>query len=78
MNSSAGGDLARRHGKASVLTTRNPRYLNAEDEATLPGMETAVDLALLDPKTEVQTFAMISEEISRGDAGLYRAMWRNR
>jgi hypothetical protein len=24
----------------------------------------------LDPKTEVQTFAMISEEISRGDAGL--------
>jgi thioesterase DpgC len=32
---------------------RNPRYLNAEDETTLDGMEIAVDLALLDPKTEV-------------------------
>jgi (3,5-dihydroxyphenyl)acetyl-CoA 1,2-dioxygenase len=42
-----------RHGKAAVLTMRNPRYLNAEDEATLEGMESAVDLALLDPKTEV-------------------------
>jgi thioesterase DpgC len=42
-----------RHGKASVLTTRNPRYLNAEDETTIDAMEIAVDLALLDPKTEV-------------------------
>ena len=32
---------------------RNPEYLNAEDEGTLDGMETAVDLALLDPQTEV-------------------------
>src|SRR5256885_14137767 len=32
---------------------RNPRYLNAEDETTLEGMETAVDLALLDAKSEV-------------------------
>jgi thioesterase DpgC len=47
------GAHLKRHGKASVLTLRNPRYLNAEDEATLPGTETAVDLALLDPKTEV-------------------------
>jgi thioesterase DpgC len=43
----------RRHGKASVLTMRNPAYLNAEDETTLDGMEIAVDLALLDPNTEV-------------------------
>ena len=43
----------KRHGKASVLTTRNPRYLNAEDETTIDAMEIAVDLALLDPKTEV-------------------------
>ena len=42
-----------RHGKASVLTMRNPRYLNAEDETTIDAMEIAVDLALLDPKTEV-------------------------
>ena len=43
----------KRHGKASVLTSRNPRYLNAEDETTLPATEMAVDVALLDPKTEV-------------------------
>jgi len=42
-----------RQGKASILTMRNPRYLNAEDEDTLEGMEIAVDLALLDSKTEV-------------------------
>jgi len=43
----------KRHGKASILTARNPRYLNAEDETTLPATEIAVDIALLDPKTEV-------------------------
>jgi thioesterase DpgC len=43
----------RRDGKASMLTMRNPPYLNAEDETTLDGMEIAVDLALLDPNTEV-------------------------
>jgi len=48
----AGAQL-RREGKASVLSMRNPRFLNAEDESTLDGMEIAVDLALLDPKTEV-------------------------
>ena len=32
---------------------RNPRYLNAEDETTLAGLETAIDLALLDPPTEI-------------------------
>ena len=48
----AGAHL-KRVGKAAVLTMGNPRYLNAEDETTLEGMETAVDLALLDPKTEI-------------------------
>jgi thioesterase DpgC len=47
-----GAHLARR-GRASVLTMRNPRFLNAEDESTIDGMELAVDLALLDPGTEV-------------------------
>jgi len=47
-----GAHLARR-GKASVVTMRNPQYHTAEDEATLPGLETAVDLALLDPQTEI-------------------------
>jgi thioesterase DpgC len=47
------GARLKREGKAAVLTMGNPRYLNAEDETTLEGMETAVDLALLDPKTEI-------------------------
>jgi (3,5-dihydroxyphenyl)acetyl-CoA 1,2-dioxygenase len=47
------GAELRREGKASILTLRNPRYLNAEDESTLDGTEVAVDLALLDPRTEV-------------------------
>ena len=47
------GARLRREGRAAVLEMRNPRHLNAEDETTLPGMETAVDVALLDPKTEV-------------------------
>ena len=47
------GARLERRGKASVVTMRNPRFLNAEDETTLAGMETAVDLALLDPQTEV-------------------------
>jgi thioesterase DpgC len=47
------GAHLKRHGKASFLTLRNPQYLNAEDEATLPGTEIAVDVALLDPQTEV-------------------------
>jgi len=47
------GARLERQGKASVLTMSNPRFLNAEDEGTLEGMETAVDLALLDPQTEV-------------------------
>lgn len=40
-----------RLGNATVVTTRNPRFLNAEDEATLDDFETAVDLATLDPMT---------------------------
>jgi thioesterase DpgC len=47
------GAHLKRVGKAAVLTMGNPRYLNAEDETTIEGMEAAVDVALLDPKTEV-------------------------
>jgi thioesterase DpgC len=47
------GAHLQRKGKACVLTMSNPRFLNAEDESTLEGMEIAVDLALLDPQTEV-------------------------
>jgi thioesterase DpgC len=42
-----------RQGKATIVFMRNPRYLNAEDEATLQQTETAVDLAILDPASEL-------------------------
>ena len=48
----AGARLSRQ-GKAVVLTLRNPRYLNAEDETTLEGTEIAVDVALMDRKSEL-------------------------
>jgi thioesterase DpgC len=47
------GAIVERRGKASHITMGNPRFLNAEDESTLDGCEIAVDLALLDPATEI-------------------------
>jgi thioesterase DpgC len=43
-----GTAAVQRHGKATTVFMRNPRYLNAEDETTLSEVETAVDLAILD------------------------------
>ena len=43
-----GTAAVQRHGKATTVFMRNPRYLNAEDETTLNPVETAVDLAILD------------------------------
>ena len=48
-----GGAQLRREGKASIVTMTNPRFLNAEDEFTLEPLETAIDLALLDSKSEI-------------------------
>jgi len=48
-----GAASVRREGRASIVTLTNPRFLNAEDETTLTAAETAVDLALLDPATEI-------------------------
>ncbi|MBV9804827.1 MAG: enoyl-CoA hydratase/isomerase family protein [Solirubrobacterales bacterium] len=45
-----------RQGRAAVLELRNPRHLNAEDGATLAPTESAVDLVVLDPETEVGVF----------------------
>jgi thioesterase DpgC len=42
-----------RRGKAIHLVMSNPRYLNAEDQTTIDAMETAVDVATLDPATEI-------------------------
>jgi len=42
-----------RKGKAVHLTAANPRFLNAEDATTLDLMEAAVDVAILDPASEI-------------------------
>ncbi|HYR36600.1 MAG TPA: enoyl-CoA hydratase/isomerase family protein [Burkholderiales bacterium] len=48
-----GGASVHREGKAAVVTMRNPRFLNAEDESTLEALELAIDVALLDARSEV-------------------------
>jgi thioesterase DpgC len=42
-----------REGKASFVIQKNPRHLNAEDATTLDAAEIAVDLAILDPRTQI-------------------------
>jgi thioesterase DpgC len=42
-----------RAGKAIIVELRNPRALNALDETTLAPLEIAVDLAILDPGSEI-------------------------
>jgi thioesterase DpgC len=42
-----------RQGKAAVVTVKNPRFLNAEDDDTLDDTETAADIAILDPISEI-------------------------
>ncbi len=42
-----------RKGKASFVIQKNPRHLNAEDATTLEAAEIAVDLAILDPRTQI-------------------------
>jgi thioesterase DpgC len=47
------GARLERRGRAAVVTMSNPRYLNAEDETTLEGLEIAIDVALLDPGSDL-------------------------
>jgi thioesterase DpgC len=47
------GAILERRGKAAHVTMRNPRYLNAEDESTLDGLEIAIDVATLDAETDI-------------------------
>jgi len=42
-----------RQGKAAVVTIKNPRVLNAEDNDTLDDSETATDIAIFDPMSEI-------------------------
>jgi thioesterase DpgC len=48
-----GAARVERRGNVGVVSLHNPRFLNAEDDATLGPLETAIDLALLDPAIEV-------------------------
>jgi (3,5-dihydroxyphenyl)acetyl-CoA 1,2-dioxygenase len=43
----------RRDGRTGHVEIRNPRFLNAEDDATTAALEVAADLVLLDPEIEV-------------------------
>jgi thioesterase DpgC len=47
------GATLERRGKAAVVTMRNPRFLNAEDETTLDGLEIAIDVATLDRDIDI-------------------------
>lgn len=42
-----------RHGRAIHLLSSNPRTLNAEDQTTINAMEIGVDVATLDPATDI-------------------------
>jgi enoyl-CoA hydratase/carnithine racemase len=42
-----------RKGQISFVIQKNPRHLNAEDDTTLDAAEIAVDLAILDPRTQI-------------------------
>ncbi len=42
-----------RRGSVGIVTMKNPGALNAEDDTTNGPLETAVDLALLDPATKI-------------------------
>ena len=47
------GATLERCGKAALVIMRNPRFLNAEDEATLDGLEIAIDVATQDSQTDI-------------------------
>jgi enoyl-CoA hydratase/carnithine racemase len=42
-----------RKDKAAIVTIRNPRFLNAEDDDTLADSETAADIAIIDSRSEI-------------------------
>ncbi len=47
------GASVERKGAMSIVEMQNPRFLNAEDDSNVDTIEIAVDLALLDPETEM-------------------------
>jgi thioesterase DpgC len=51
-----GAARVERRGRAAHLLVSNPRYLNAEDQQTIAAFETGVDVATLDPGTDIAVF----------------------
>jgi enoyl-CoA hydratase/carnithine racemase len=47
------GASVERRGKAAFVTMRHPRFLNSEDESTVDGLETAIDVATLDRESDI-------------------------
>ena len=48
-----GAVTVERRGHAVHVTLKNPRYLNAEDQTTIDATEIGIDLATLDPKSNI-------------------------
>jgi thioesterase DpgC len=48
-----GAVTVERRGNAVHVTLKNPRYLNAEDQTTIDATEIGIDLATLDPKSNI-------------------------
>lgn len=48
-----GAARVQRRGRVCQVELRNPRFLNAEDDAATAALEVGVDLALLDPEVDV-------------------------
>jgi thioesterase DpgC len=48
-----GAATVERRDRVAHVTLTNPRFLNAEDDSTMDATEIAVDLALLDPATQI-------------------------
>jgi (3,5-dihydroxyphenyl)acetyl-CoA 1,2-dioxygenase len=48
-----GAVTVERRGHAVHVTLKNPRYLNAEDQTTIDATEIAIDLATLDPNSNI-------------------------
>jgi (3,5-dihydroxyphenyl)acetyl-CoA 1,2-dioxygenase len=59
------GATLERRGKAALVTMRNPRFLNAEDETTLDGLEIAIDVATLDAATDIAVLRGATVENSK-------------
>jgi thioesterase DpgC len=47
------GATLERRGKAAFVTMRHPRFLNSEDESTVDGLETAIDVATIDRASQI-------------------------